>query len=195
MNGKRKNEVAWTSEMREALREMIVAGASFREAAQRLSDKFNVTLSRCAVAGACLRNGIKCAVKKPRVYVVGSGRKKKPPSHLVEHKLSPTQKVRAYKAAIRKQVDGPLGPKNDFPARGNCKWIYGHPGDGEWRCCARPARSGVYCEHHKARTVIDDAQFRRASIEKKRPHIVQILPRRPQTVSLKPIRSIRDVLH
>lgn len=50
----------------------------------------------------------------------------------------------------------PIGPINDFPGMGMCKFPYGNPGTGEdWRMCGHPAHvNQPWCDHHAARVYI-----------------------------------------
>lgn len=48
-----------------------------------------------------------------------------------------------------------IGPQDDFPAAGCCRWIDNHPAIQSWRCCGQPGfiKSGTktvlpYCEYH-----------------------------------------------
>ena len=44
----------------------------------------------------------------------------------------------------------PIGPINDIPPKGTCRFIHGNPGTGEdWRMCGHPGHP--WCEHHAAK--------------------------------------------
>ena len=46
----------------------------------------------------------------------------------------------------------PIGPLNDFPGTGACRWIGGDIRDGDWQCCGYPVQTNsALCEHHHAR--------------------------------------------
>lgn len=46
----------------------------------------------------------------------------------------------------------PLGPPRTLLDEGQCRWIHGEPGIGEWRMCGHPSVHGSsWCAHHFVR--------------------------------------------
>lgn len=48
-----------------------------------------------------------------------------------------------------------VGTINEFVKSGCCKYIHGHPGEGEWRMCGHNTRSPTHpwCDFHQQRVV------------------------------------------
>jgi GcrA cell cycle regulator len=165
--------VAWSPDREELLRELVVDGHSYSEAAARVSavDPHLGTLSRNAAIGKALRLGI--AKSRPN-YVAKPRRtpgKTKPRKLLSPEHVALAQMRRE---AFRAEPDIVV-PENERRGvldleSGDCRWPIGDPKEPGFHFCNRLQvgtqsrnRSGVsrYCEFHLARSSDGPAVRRR----------------------------------
>lgn len=131
-------EIGWTEERIEELKAMFHAGFSASQIARKLG-----AVSRNAVIGKLHRIGLKRGERPPTSA----------PGNSIMGAKNPSAKRPPRRAleALKKHSDEPepLGPMNDFPSSGKCRYIHGELSQGTMQCCAHPVVVGTsWCEHH-----------------------------------------------
>lgn len=147
----------WTPEMVRRLRELSTGEYSKSIIAHILNVEFGTRLTRNSIIGKASRIGIQ--YREPvRLSRLGTG-------------TAPTrrkQTIRAPRATATKPPpqDAPMaiGPVDDFPDAGMCRWIDADPLVRGWRCCGQPVSDTTWCSYHSHRSINHTAQRSLASI-------------------------------
>jgi hypothetical protein len=132
-----------TTGLHDAMVALLADGNSSGAAAQVLSARFKISISRLAVIGRAGRSGIELQY-----------RPKAAPSRTTPKRRVARNVVKLVTVTARKAVTdepAPIGPMNDFGEGARCRWIHGTPNAGPWRECGHKTSDSVYCDHHHAR--------------------------------------------
>jgi len=118
--------VIWTDEQSEALRAFIADGLTYRECAQAINDRFNVSFSRNAVIGRGKRMGVAAPAKPPPK----SKKRRQPPRPIIEMKCDAIEPLHLSLLDLEPH---------------HCRWPYG---DQKITFCGHSKMVGSYCLAH-----------------------------------------------
>jgi hypothetical protein len=138
MEKSKRAELEWTDDARAQVRKMIAEGLTRNQIALRMSVELGTLVSRNAIAGLCHRMDVRSPARSTKVR------------REVEPKEPRVRLAIVAKAPMSSALVGePIGPLNDFPPHGKCRFINGDPGSGDWQCCGHDVYADrPYCGHH-----------------------------------------------
>lgn len=127
----------WTEAQTELLRKLWAEGLSCSQISARMTIELECVFTRNAIIGRIHRLHIQ-RITPPRTN---------------------KRKIQAQLRKVGMEVDMQraepipepefLGPLNDFPPRGTCRYIKGDVGKTNWQACGHPAMSGrSWCRWH-----------------------------------------------
>lgn len=133
--------VVWTDEQSEALKAFIADGMTYRECAQAINERFNVSFTRNAVIGRGKRLGLCTTKPAPQ----NPPRRKRDPTlpryaRRAPHVLPPRAVIEMRCAEIEPRHLSLLDLE-----RGDCRYPYG---DQQITFCGHPILCGSYCSAH-----------------------------------------------
>ena len=135
--------VVWTDAQSEALRAFIADGLTYRECAQAINERFNVSFSRNAVIGRGKRMGVSAPAKPPPKNPPRSKRDPSLPRYA--RQAAPPRRILEMKCDAIEPLHLSLLDLD----KGHCRWPYGEPAKGETiTFCAHPILCGSYCLAH-----------------------------------------------
>lgn len=113
-------------------------GYSAKAISMLLQSAFKIDLSRNAVGGIIDRMGLKRSSSRVKSYFTTAQRRSSAPQQIPN---IPTKEPAA------------VGPLNDFPSAGKCKFTHDDPSKHNFRMCGHKT-SGIedpWCDYHKSR--------------------------------------------
>ena len=146
--------VIWTDEQSEALRAFIADGMTYRECAQAINERFNVSFSRNAVIGRGKRIGVSAPAKPPP--------KNPPRPTLLPRHARRTRQAPRPIVEMKCDAIEPLHLDLLDLDRHHCRWPYGEGSNITF--CGHSKMVGSYCLAHFQLSVGPGTASERAAV-------------------------------
>lgn len=134
-------------------------GFSASVIAKAINSQFGFTLTRNAVIGVLTRSGrAKPQAGRAKPQAQSNADRRHLPTQQFRLNRGPRLKSQPIKPTVAPEEPEPIGPLNDFPAIGHCRYTRDDPDRGEWRMCGHPAPKSMpanypWCDFHATRKV------------------------------------------